>query len=145
MLYRLTYCSQSRLTGAPQDRRAALSKLLTSARRRNASMGLTGALVFSAQRFAQVLEGPMEAIEQVFELIQRDHRHGNVTVLDYGPVEARAFPGWSMAFASEDLEQGLSQPPAAGAAQYPATDAAEICDKLRSVVLQQDLTELALA
>jgi hypothetical protein len=36
-----------------------------------------------------------------FERIQRDQRHGDVTVLECGPTEARGFTNWSMAFVGQ--------------------------------------------
>jgi len=56
-------------------------------------------LLFSAGTFAQALEGPLAAIERTFERIQCDPRHDDVTVLQIAPIERRAFPDWSMAFA----------------------------------------------
>ena len=46
-----------------------------------------------------MLEGPLAAIERTFERIQCDARHDDVTVLQIAPIERRAFPDWSMAFA----------------------------------------------
>jgi len=58
---------------------------------------VTGALLFNSSYFAQALEGPKLAIEQIFEKIQRDPRHGEVTVLSSQTGGQRDFPEWSMA------------------------------------------------
>ena len=96
-LFRLVYASRSLV---PEDRVPdELPRILEVARRRNAEQDITGALLFSADGFVQVLEGPMAAVEQTFERIQCDPRHAAVVVLEAGPVAARGFAGWSMAYA----------------------------------------------
>ena len=55
-------------------------------------------MLFNKGAFAQVLEGSRRAIEDTFERIQRDERHGEVTVLQCGPTPERKFGNWSMAF-----------------------------------------------
>ncbi|MCJ2015093.1 BLUF domain-containing protein [Methylobacterium sp. J-076] len=97
-LYRLVYASKNLLDGAGAEARAAVEKILAASRTNNARVGVTGALMFNDGAFAQVLEGPQKGVEETFERIQRDIRHGDVTVLECRPVDDRAFPGWSMAF-----------------------------------------------
>ncbi|HEY0418543.1 MAG TPA: BLUF domain-containing protein, partial [Acetobacteraceae bacterium] len=76
-----------------------LPRILDAARRWNLAQGITGALLFSADGFVQVLEGPMAAVERTFERIQCDPRHADVVVLEAGTLPARDFAGWSMAYA----------------------------------------------
>ena len=57
--------------------------------------GLNCAVAPSA---AQVLEGSQTEVDDLFERIKRDVRHYNITLLTYGPVAARYFAQWSMAF-----------------------------------------------
>jgi hypothetical protein len=59
---------------------------------------MPGTLLFNRGCFAQVLEGPREAVERTFERIQRDPRHADVMPLEFAPVARRGFPSWSMAF-----------------------------------------------
>ncbi len=96
-LYRLVYASKN-LLGPDDDPAAAVEQILDASRRNNGPAGITGALLFNGGAFAQVLEGPRHAVELTFERIQRDLRHGEVTVLQCGPAEGRGFPDWSMAF-----------------------------------------------
>jgi blue light- and temperature-responsive anti-repressor len=96
-LHRLVYLSRNRIAGGAID--AEIAAILATARRNNARHGVTGALLFSAGTFAQVLEGPLAAIERIFERIQCDARHDDVIVLQIAPIKRRAFPDWSMAFA----------------------------------------------
>ncbi|MCJ2079648.1 BLUF domain-containing protein, partial [Methylobacterium sp. E-016] len=67
----------------------------------NGRSNVSGALMFNAGAFAQVLEGPRRQVEETFERIQCDDRHGDVTVLQCGPTEKRSFANWSMAFVGQ--------------------------------------------
>ena len=98
-LYRLVYASKNLLTGAEAE--AAIEHILAASRRNNERVGVTGALMFNGGAFAQVLEGPQKGVEEAFERIQRDPRHGDVTVLEGGPITERGFVNWSMAFVGQ--------------------------------------------
>ena len=98
-LYRLVYASKNLLTGAEAE--AAIEQILAASRRNNERVGVTGALMFNGGAFAQVLEGPQKGVEETFERIQRDPRHGDVTVLEGGPIKVRGFVNWSMAFVGQ--------------------------------------------
>ncbi|MEJ5979320.1 BLUF domain-containing protein [Novosphingobium sp. PS1R-30] len=93
--YRLVYYSRNRIATDPA---AAIREILEASRRNNTRVGVTGALMFNSGCFGQILEGPREAVEATFERIQRDARHGDVSLLDFKPVPARSFDEWSMAF-----------------------------------------------
>ncbi|MBI5130600.1 MAG: BLUF domain-containing protein [Rhodopseudomonas palustris] len=96
--YRCVYWSRQRIDGTPEQVATEIESILTAARRNNAQLGITGALAVGRGIFAQLLEGPRQAVETAFENIQRDERHGDVQVLAFGPAEQRAFPGWPMAY-----------------------------------------------
>ena len=99
-LHRVLYCSRSRLPGGAAEVGRGLRQILERSRQNNAATGLTGSLLFTESLFAQVLEGPIEALCATFERIQCDERHHDVTVLEFLPVRAREFPHWSMAYAA---------------------------------------------
>jgi hypothetical protein len=69
------------------------------ARARNTSLGITGALISTDDHFAQILEGPAEAVDAVMASIFRDQRHWRVTVLEEADLAEQTFQGWSSAFA----------------------------------------------
>ncbi|MDE2581651.1 MAG: BLUF domain-containing protein [Rhodospirillales bacterium] len=98
-LHRVVYVSRSRI--APQMMRGELDQILAQAQAANLGSRVTGALLFSRTGFAQVLEGPLAAVAETFERIQRDPRHGDVVVLESGSVAERVFPDWSMALAGD--------------------------------------------
>ena len=101
-LTRLVYYSRNLIPGSEAEVAAEIRQILAASRRNNARVEVTGALMFNSGCFAQILEGPRGALEQTFERIQRDRRHAAVVVLEYAPIEARAFPSWSMAFLGEN-------------------------------------------
>lgn len=100
-LYRLVYASKNLLHGSDAEIAQAVSQILDASQRNNARVDVTGALMFNAGAFAQVLEGPQQGVESTFERIQCDPRHGDVTVLQCGPAESRSFANWSMAFVGQ--------------------------------------------
>ena len=106
-LHRVLYCSRNLIPGTPEAVAADISSILAVSRRNNARDGITGGLLFSDGCFAQVLEGPLDAVESTFERIQCDERHSDVTVLQSGPITARDFPDWSMAFAGPAAANSL--------------------------------------
>lgn len=95
-LHRLVYFSRSELR--PDELSASVRDILNASQRNNARVGVTGALMFNAGCFAQVLEGAQAAVEDTFERIQRDMRHREAIMLTVGPTEHRAFSHWSMGY-----------------------------------------------
>ena len=102
--------------------------------------GVTGALLFNEDLFAQVLEGPLEAVEQIFEQIQRDQRHSDVTILESGPAVERDFPEWSMAFApmNRTAAFGTTIPTFDAAIANPSDAGKQVLTFLHEVVVQED-------
>ncbi len=97
-IHKLVYYSRNCITAPPEQTVEEINQILASARANNSQRGITGALFFNSQIFAQALEGPLEAVESTFEKIQRDPRHSDVVVLQSGKAETRDFPEWTMAF-----------------------------------------------
>ena len=134
-LHRVLYCSRNLIPGTPEAVAAHIRGILATSRRNNARDGITGGLLFSDGCFAQVLEGPLDALERAFERIQCDERHSDVTVLQSGPIPARDFPDWSMAFAGPDAAGNLTagtRTPDAFAGR--SGDGDKLLDMLRSVM-----------
>jgi hypothetical protein len=97
-LYRLVYYSRNAVPGGRDALAGAITSILSASQRNNARVDVTGALMFNAGCFAQVLEGPRGAVEDVFERIQQDERHGDVSLLTFEPAPQRTFANWSMGF-----------------------------------------------
>lgn len=77
---------------------AELAEILRISRKYNPKVGITGVLLFHNRSFLQILEGPKEMVEALFELINEDERHDAVVLLMKRMVDARDFGKWSMGF-----------------------------------------------
>jgi hypothetical protein len=139
-VYRIVYCSRNQIIGTPEEIEAEIQLILASSRKNNASAGVTGALLFNQGLFAQVLEGSLEGVERIFEKIQRDPRHSDVTVLQNGTAGHRDFAEWSMAFASSESKSafGFGIPAFNAAQSNPSVAAEQVLKLLREVVVQED-------
>lgn len=90
----LIYRSRS---AGPFDR-VEIGRILATARRVNATCGVTGLLLYSDASFLQVLEGEEADVRATFARIRDDPRHQDLAVLADGPVARRRYPDWSMGF-----------------------------------------------
>jgi len=139
-LYRLVYASKNLLQGPEPEVMAAVRQILDASQRNNAAAGVTGALMFNAGAFAQVLEGPRRGVEATFERIQRDLRHDDVTVLQCGPAESRAFGNWSMAFVGRSTsgQARFSSLSAESGFDFARLDGDRVFAMLHGLVLEEE-------
>jgi hypothetical protein len=77
-----------------------LLQLLIKARNNNHKLNVTGMLLYKSGNFLQVLEGEESIVQPLFDTIQQDPRHHQVTLIAKRPVSERHFAGWSMAFSN---------------------------------------------
>jgi len=103
-LYNLAYISKNTIKGSEEEVDEQIKTILAAAHKNNPALGVTGALLFSGGYFCQVIEGEEEVLEDLFETIQMDDRHGEVTVLQFEPIEERGFSEWAMALAGIEDE-----------------------------------------
>ncbi len=75
-----------------------LMELLAKSRRNNAQRGVTGMLLYKDGSFAQVLEGPADVVDALYDKISRDMRHRGITTILRRTITERQFPDWSMGF-----------------------------------------------
>jgi hypothetical protein len=97
-IFTLSYHSRNLIEDLTMDSLGALEDLLQVSRARNASLGVTGALLFNEGRFLQVLEGDETQVRALYNSILRDRRHSDVTLMTAEPGARRRFARWSMAF-----------------------------------------------
>jgi hypothetical protein len=97
-LVRLIYAS--RLT-APLGKSDA-EQIMRTSLQRNDSIGVTGYLCVSPTHALQCLEGPRNAVNDVYNRVVADKRHFQVTLLRYAEPWRRLFPVWGMGF-TDDL------------------------------------------
>ena len=97
-LTRIVYFSRNRIDLPEPAMSMEIDSILRASRANNGRDGVTGALIYNAGVFGQVLEGPLDAVEDAFERIQMDDRHAEVTLLEICPILERGFSDWSMGF-----------------------------------------------
>lgn len=100
-LWRVIYTSRAAPRPPGQSEEAMIEAILATARRNNARNGLTGALIYQDGRFAQMLEGPPEALEELLARIARDPRHTDMEMLYTAEAESRVFAAWNMAYGTD--------------------------------------------
>jgi len=90
---------------------AEIDDLAQEAGFNNEVLEITGILAVSGSLFFQILEGPQEAVDQIYSRILQDNRHVHVMLLreEVGELE-RLFPDWTMRKVdlSEDAENRLA-------------------------------------
>lgn len=111
-VYSLVYVSRSLLDEqAAEEELAAIIGVSTT---KNAAAEVTGALLYTGTRFAQLLEGRKADVQSIMASIMRDSRHADITIIYEGSISQRRFASWSMAysggatFASRAVERALS-------------------------------------
>ena len=77
---------------------AHLESMLAKARKKNDKLSITGMLLYRDGFFMQALEGELEAIESLFDVIKQDARHRDVLLIYKKPIKQRGFPDWTMGF-----------------------------------------------
>lgn len=96
-LYHLIYHSLASGEGiSPED----LAQLLRQARAYNQDHRLTGLLLYAAdtREFVQVIEGPRDETQKLYDKIALDPRHKHSFVLHEALATGRMFPDWRMGF-----------------------------------------------
>jgi predicted signal transduction protein with EAL and GGDEF domain len=141
-VHRLVYYSRNAIYGLDEEVSGSVGAILAASQRNNARVGVTGALMFTDGFFAQVLEGSLTAVEQVFERIQLDDRHAEVQLLSFGPVERRLFPNWSMAFVgnAERGRQQFGHYAASSGFDFAAVSGDDMVVHLRALLVDEELS-----
>jgi len=123
-VYNLVYMSESQMGPPTAASLQAIDDILAVARNRNASVDVTGALLFTEGRFVQVLEGERDKVHEVFERIGTDARHADVEILSAQYSERRRFKEWSMAYVGDNevLRDKFADAPLAALGKRPAGD-----------------------
>lgn len=93
-MHQLLYVSQAVRNIPASD----LDDILVVGRANNQARGLSGILVHVDGGFLHILEGPREAVMQMYGRIAEDPRHAHPRVLVDRVIAARAFPEWSLGY-----------------------------------------------
>lgn len=135
-MHHIIYMSQASRKFSSRE----LVTLLIEARGRNEQYNVTGALVYGAGRFMQVIEGEEQVVADLYQHIVRDSRHHNLLKLADKAIEQRQFADWSMAFdevAADQFKELLGYvSPEELVAQSAASSAADrsLLDRMKEMV-----------
>ncbi len=99
-LIQVVYTSSARSRHMPPDEVKAILRCFAH---QQYHMGITGLLLYRDGSFAQFLEGPADAVDSLYDRIERDPRHHGVIRVLRQPVTKRDFRQWSMAFRDLDM------------------------------------------
>ena len=83
----------------------ALADIQKTAKNNNQSMDVTGSLFYNGGWFLQVLEGPIDTLQALYNKIEKDPRHKNSRILYNEPAKFRTFTRWSMNMTNLDDRQ----------------------------------------
>ncbi|WP_175416188.1 BLUF domain-containing protein [Aggregatimonas sangjinii] len=75
-----------------------IAEILEKARRNNKQKDITGCLLFYNEHFIQYLEGEQHKVMTLYDRIQQDDRHFDITLLSSTQIEEREFGSWDMAY-----------------------------------------------
>ena len=70
--------------------------ILTKSRSKNPAVGITGNLIYHADLFLQLLEGPHSAVNGLYEKILTDNRHADIVKLRDANFNRRLYASWAM-------------------------------------------------
>ena len=73
-----------------------LEDILTKSRANNPAIGVTGNLIYHSDLFLQLLEGPHQAVNKLYETILADNRHTDIVKLRDETFNRRLFASWAM-------------------------------------------------
>ena len=97
-LHEILYCSLL----APDQPTEIVGQIVSQARARNATEGITGLLVFDGMRFCQHFEGPRKQVLGLLNRLEADPRHTEMRVVYEGELAERRY---------RHFEMGLAQAP----------------------------------
>ncbi len=100
-LTHLIYASKAKVDFTDED----IVLLLSKAREKNKSLGITGMLLYEAGGFIQVLEGDEQQVKELFDQIKADHRHEKVTTIIFEALAHRQFSSWTMGYGCFDKDE----------------------------------------
>lgn len=110
MLRSHLYVSQCLISSTNLDE--ALQNLVAAASRFNQANDISGALICTGGRFAQVIEGSHNALDGLIDRIAADTRHTDIVNLRNVPISRRRFGSWSLAYVgpSNYVQRNISLP-----------------------------------
>lgn len=78
--------------------RTDFTTILAQSRHDNSEANISGLLLYVRGSIIEVLEGEVRAVERLFQRIQTDQRHTDVTRVCDKLITERVFPDWTMGY-----------------------------------------------
>lgn len=103
MMIRLIYASRAVNLG-PAD----VKDILSSSRKNNQQLAITGALSLSNGIFLQCLEGERSAVNALYHHILKDKRHTRPEILVLEEITQRQFTNWNMGLIAATAENSAT-------------------------------------
>ena len=75
-----------------------ISAIVDHSQAKNRALDITGILLYCNGSIIQVLEGPQQEVEALYNVISLDERHTQVMRLYSGEIKKRTFPDWLMGY-----------------------------------------------
>lgn len=95
---RSTFITSETSTGIEPN----VARILHKSRSNNVKNGLVGVLYFGNGNFFQCLEGEEEAVDTLYQKLEADPRHTNVTLLSKKRITTQSFSNWAMKYVPID-------------------------------------------
>ncbi len=73
-----------------------IEKILEACKRNNPALGITGVLLYSKDKFIQLVEGEARVLTTLYDKIKLDNRHSYCMMVSYAPIKEKSFPSWHM-------------------------------------------------
>ena len=73
-----------------------LENILSTSRSNNPKIEVTGNLIYHSDLFLQMLEGPQESVDKLYETILSDYRHADIVKLRDSHSNRRLYASWAM-------------------------------------------------
>ncbi|WP_179339555.1 BLUF domain-containing protein [Winogradskyella ludwigii] len=93
MYYSVIYQSKAQDNFSPKD----IELMLIKAKRKNKKHKITGCIVYSGNKFIQMIQGPKQEITDLYKDIKADNRHFSVITLLEKASKEKIWSDWSMA------------------------------------------------
>lgn len=94
-IFRLLYISRC-VSKDKFDAETMIFNISEHASKKNQTLGITGAITFDGNDFAQILEGDKDIVLKLFEKIKLDTRHDNIDLVKIQENTNRHYAAWGM-------------------------------------------------
>tara|TARA_R100001369_G_scaffold21881_4_gene39787 strand:+ start:37350 stop:37754 length:405 start_codon:yes stop_codon:yes gene_type:complete len=100
MRYAIVYVS----TASKDLEKKEIENILNSSKKWNNENDVTGLLLFSGGNFFQIIEGEKNLILELFQNINSDKRHHNITQIFGKEIHKEAYDGYDSDFVSDEAD-----------------------------------------